>query len=194
MHAGRLRYIAEEKRWLEFRDGRWRRDVTGAAEGAAVRPVEAFWHQLATLPDEQRERAAKWGIASQSARAIAAMLKLASTDAGIAVSLTQLDTHPYLLSCGNGTLDLRSGKLRDPDPAELISLGTDVNFHAGAPAPRWELFLSEVFDGDHELIAFMQRAKGSCITGDTRDRALFVEQGSLRRAVRAILRANLGGE
>ena len=122
------------------------------------------------------------------------MLALASSDAEIVVRLEQLDADPYLLSCGNGTLDLRTGELREPDPADLITLGTDVDYLPDAPRERWLRFLDEVFDGDQELIAFVKRAYGSCATGDARDRALFIEYGSrfngkstLNRAVQHVL-------
>lgn len=178
MHAGRFRHIREERRWLEWRDGRWRRDLTGAAERAAVEVVEELWTQVVRLAAEERKDAAKWALQSQSNGAIRAMLALAATDAEIVVPLERLDTDPYLLSCGNGTLNLRSGELGDPDPDDLITLGTDIAYVPDAPRERWLTFLAEVFDGDADLIAFVKRAYGSCLTGDTRDRALFVEYGS----------------
>jgi putative DNA primase/helicase len=108
--------------------------------------------------------------------------------------LDQLDSDPYLLSCGNGTLDLRTGELREPDPADLITLGTDVNYVPGATRERWLQFLEEVFDSDMELIAFAKRFYGSATTGDTRDRVLAIEWGSrfngkstLNRAVQNVL-------
>jgi putative DNA primase/helicase len=178
MHADRFLYAREERRWLEWREGRWRRDITGAAERAAIETVEALWAQVVKLPADERKDAALWASRSQSAAAIQAMLRLACVDAEIAVRLDQLDTDPYLLSCGNGTIDLRSGELREPDPADLITLGTDVHYLSDAPRTRWEQFLREVFDGDTELIAFIKRAYGSAITGDTRDRVLLIEYGA----------------
>jgi putative DNA primase/helicase len=178
MHAGRFLYVREERRWLEWRDGRWRRDVTGSAERAAIETVEALWSQVAKLPPDERKTAALWAARSQSAPAIAAMLKLAAVDATIAVRLDQLDTDPWLLSCGNGTLDLRSGELREADPDDRISLGAEVNYLPSAPAPRWQQFLQEVFEDDRELIAFVKRFYGSCLTGDTRERALVIEYGA----------------
>ncbi len=178
MHRGRYLYAREERVWLEWRDGRWRRDVTGAVERAAKAVVETLWEQVVELPDERREKAAKWAIASQNAFRLRAMIELASTELDFVVRLEQLDSDPWLLSCGNGTLDLRTGKLRAPDPADLISRGTEVNYNPAAPRSRWQLFLEEVFAGDAELIAFVKRAYGSCLTGDTRDRLLLIQYGS----------------
>jgi putative DNA primase/helicase len=178
LHAGRLRHSRDEHRWLEWREGRWRRDVTGAAERAAVEVVETLWSQVARLPADERKQAAAWALRSQSSAAIRAMLTLAAADIELVVRLDELDSNPYLLSCGNGTLDLRTGELREPDPADLITLGTDVDYNPAAPRDRWQLFLDEVFARDQDLVAFVKRAYGSALTGDTRDRALFVQYGS----------------
>jgi putative DNA primase/helicase len=178
LHADRFRYIGEEKRWLEWRDGRWRRDVTGATMRAAWEVVETLWTQIAKLEPDARGDAAKWAVRSQSRGALEAMIALAASQEQIAVQLDQLDRDPYLLSCGNGTVDLRTGELREPDPADLNTLGTDIDYVPDAPRERWLRFLKEVFDGDQELVAFVKRAYGSCATGDARDRALFIQYGS----------------
>ena len=116
MHRGRFLYAREERIWLEWRDGRWRRDVTGAAERAAKAVVEELWEQVAQLDDEERKKAAQWAITSQNAGKLRAMLELAATELDFVVRLEQLDSDPWLLSCGNGTLDLRTGELRAPTP------------------------------------------------------------------------------
>jgi P4 family phage/plasmid primase-like protien len=194
MHAGRFIYTREERRWLEWVDGRWRRDVTGSAERAAVETVESLWAQVMQLPTDERKDAALWAARSQSSAAIQAMLRLASIDDAIAVQLDQLDSDPYLLSCGNGTLDLHTGELREPDPDDLITLGTDVDYQPAALRPRWDQFTCEVFDKDAELTGFVKRAYGSALTGDTRDRAMLIEYGSrfngkttLNNAIRDVL-------
>jgi putative DNA primase/helicase len=178
MHADRFRYCRQDTGWLEWRGGRWRRDLTGAAERAAVEVVEALWAQVINLPAEKRKDVAGWALRSQSAHAIAAMLSIASTAHELAVQLDQLDADPYLLSCGNGTLDLRTGELREANPDELLTLGTDIDYIPDAPRKRWLKFLNEVLDHDPELTAFVKRAYGSALTGDTRDRACFIEYGS----------------
>lgn len=178
MHRSRFLYAREERVWLEWCDGRWRRDTTGAAERGAKAVVEELWEQVAQLDDDSRRKAAQWAISSQNVAKLRAMLEVAATELDFVVRLKDLDADPWLLSCGNGTLDLRTGKLRKPDPADLISRGTEVHYNAGAPRQRWEPFLDEVFAGDAELIAFVKRAYGSCLTGDTRDRLLLIQYGS----------------
>ena len=179
MYRGSFLYAREERVWLEWRDGRWRRDVTGAAERAAKQVVEEMWRQVPEIDTaDRREELAKWAIASQSAARLRAMLELATSELDFVVTLDELDADPWVLSCGNGTLDLRTGQLRPADPADRISRGTDVHFNPGAVRERWDRFLHEVFAGDGELIGFVKRAYGSCLTGDTRDRLLLIQYGS----------------
>src|SRR5215213_4255629 len=106
------------------------------------------------------------------------MLTLAATERGLVVSTDELDADPYLLSCANGTLDLRSGELRDADPADLLTHGTGIAYDADADCPRWRRFLQEIFDGDRELISFVHRFVGHCLTGDIREHVLAVLHGS----------------
>jgi putative DNA primase/helicase len=108
------------------------------------------------------------------------MVSLASTEPGIVLAADELDRDPFLLACANGVIDLRTGLLRPHDPADLISLGTDVVFDPNATCPRWLSFLREVFDGDEETITVMRRASGYALTGDTREHVLFVLHGSGR--------------
>ena len=43
-----------------------------------------------------------------------------------------------------------------------------------ATCPRWEQFLSEVFEGREDLIRFVWRGFGYCLTGDVREQCLFL--------------------
>jgi putative DNA primase/helicase len=179
MYRGAFLYAREERVWLEWRGGRWRRDVTGSVERAAKEVVEAMWRQVPSIETaDRREELAKWAIASQSAARLRAMIELATSELDFVVTLDALDADPWVLSCGNGTLDLRTGELRQADPVDRISRGTDVHYNPRAPRERWDRFLREVFAGDEELIAFVKRAYGSCLTGDTRDRLLLIQYGS----------------
>ena len=98
---------------------------------------------------------------------------LTYAQAYLRITSREWDTHPWLLACANGVLDLHTGELASgkPDdylktaiPTEWISLETQ--------APRWDQFLQEIFQDKPEqereaLIAFLQRLLGYGITGST---------------------------
>jgi putative DNA primase/helicase len=95
----------------------------------------------------------------------------------MATTTADFDRDPFLLTVGNGTLNLTTGKLRQVRPDDLITRSADISFHPTAKAPRWQQFLTEVFAGDQDLIQFVQRAVGYSLTGDTREQCLFILWG-----------------
>lgn len=178
-HSTSFRWVAENRRWLVWHRDRWRADVTKAVERAAKQTVKDMLPRAAEIEtDDDRAKAAKWAATSQGEARINALLALARTEKPIVVTANDLDAHPYLLSCANGTLDLSTSTLRPADPADLLTRGTDVPYDPHAKCPRFERFLTEVFDSDTNVIAFLQRLVGYCLTGDTREHLIAVLHGT----------------
>ena len=102
--------------------------------------------------------------------------------AGVGTGLTgnEWDTDPWLLGCQNGVIDLRWGTLHAGKQSDYIKIATDINFDAGAQCPRWEEFLSEIFDQNQELIDYVQRLFGYGITGLKSEHVLPVLYGAGR--------------
>jgi putative DNA primase/helicase len=180
-HAGLLRHVRERRMWLAFDGVRWRRDATGDAERAAKATARALLDRAVKVEDEDmRKKAVRWALTSQSERGLRAMLTVAATEPGLALGAEALDSDPWLLACSNGTVDLRTGTLRPHDPADLITMATEIAHDAKALCPRWLQFMREVFAEDAELIEFVRRFIGYCLTGDTREHVLVVLHGSGR--------------
>jgi putative DNA primase/helicase len=106
------------------------------------------------------------------------MLALARTDRSIVVSVKQLDLHPRLLACRNGTVDLRTGELVPANPADLITRGVELKFDPSARSDAWESFLRQIFSGDDELICYVQRLAGYAITGEVGEHVLPIFHGT----------------
>jgi len=83
-----------------------------------------------------------------------------------AITLDSLDQHPWLLGVDNGVVDLKTGVLLPHDRTYLITTLSPAQYDASAPCPRWEQFLSEIMDGDREMVAALQRLAGYFLTGD----------------------------
>jgi len=101
-------------------------------------------------------------------------LRLAKAD--LAVSPEELDTDPMLHNVENGTIDLRTGKLRQHNRDDMITKLAPVEFNPKAKAPRFMKFLKQTLVDD-ELTAFVQRFLGYSLTGLTEERALAVLHG-----------------
>jgi putative DNA primase/helicase len=88
---------------------------------------------------------------------------------------SEFDRDPFALNCLNGTVDLRTGELRPHNPADRITKLAPVEYDPDAPT--WQRFLNDIFLGDQELVAYVQRALGYSITGDTREDCVFIAWG-----------------
>jgi putative DNA primase/helicase len=106
------------------------------------------------------------------------MIRLAESEPGVPVSPGELDASRDLLGLQNGTIDLRTGEYLAPNRALLATKAISIPYDSSADCPKWLKFLDRVFDGDSELIAYVQRAVGYTLTGHTGEQCLFFLWGS----------------
>ena len=123
----------------------------------------------------QAEALLKWAVQSENAQVIAAGLKLSKH--ALLIEYRTLNADPWLFNVQNGTVDLRTGQLRPHNPADLITFIAPVEYDPDATCPVWERFVSEVFGGDWDMVAFIQRGLGWSLTGVVKERALFFLYG-----------------
>lgn len=174
-----LRYCEAFGKWFIWDQRRWAEDRKLQIYDMAAGLIRGMYGLAKRIEDEKERKAfLAHIIKSESHRAISAMINLAKADEFIAVLPEQLDTDPWLLTVSNGTLDLRSGKLRSHDPKDLITKLAPVAYDPQAPCPNWLEFLSMIMNQRSNLVAFLQRAFGSCLTGVTSDRAMFILYGA----------------
>ncbi len=174
-----LRYDRARKVWRRWAGHWWATDTSGEVERLALEAARRRYHAAAQIPDlKQRAETARWAIASESRAKREATLALATAEHPIADSGEGWDADPYLLGVANGVVRLLTGELEEGDREDRITVHTDVAYDPGAEAPRWLRFLSEVFDGDTEMIDFIQRAAGYSLTGDTSEQCLFLPIGA----------------
>jgi putative DNA primase/helicase len=112
---------------------------------------------------------------ASSKRGIDAFIGLAQSM--VPVLPSQFDQDPWLFNVANGTIDLRTGQLLPHSRDHLITRVAPVEYHPDAESPRFAKFLDEVFGGDQELVAYVQRFLGYCLTGDTSEQAIALWHG-----------------
>jgi putative DNA primase/helicase len=177
-HGLDLRYCHQLKKWFVWGGDRWREDATAEVTRRAKETVRAMYAEAAVIPDlRERESFVKFALRSEAEARIAAMIALAESERGIPVLQEELDADLFLLNCANGTLDLRTGRLREHRREDLITKSSPVIFDTGARSEMWEHFLRDATGGDEELEKFLQRAAGYSLTGDTREEVLFFIHG-----------------
>ncbi len=161
-----MRHCAPWRTWLVWDGRRWVKDRTGATKRMAKKTVQLIAMEAAQIEaDEERKATLRWALSSESRKALEAMVAVAESEPGVSVSGESWDTDDWLLNCLNGTIDLRTGKLRPHRREDLITNLCPVEFDPNAKCPRWEQFEHEIFAGDVGVIRYMRRAVGYALTG-----------------------------
>ncbi|MES0094581.1 phage/plasmid primase, P4 family [Mesorhizobium sp. M0030] len=110
-----------------------------------------------------------------SVSGIANILTLARSELAVDSGLFDIDDD--LAGCRDGVLSLDESRLIEPGAA-LITKRLGVNFRSDEKCPHFEGFLGSVFQGDVEVIKFVQRAVGYTLSGETSEQCLFVLVGN----------------
>jgi putative DNA primase/helicase len=92
--------------------------------------------------------------------------------------LDEFDAHPHLLNCPNGVVDLRTGEMQPHAPELRLTKLCPTDYDPNARSELWERFLRDVFLDDQKLIAYVQRALGYSITGETKEQKIFICYGT----------------
>ncbi|WP_223778889.1 phage/plasmid primase, P4 family [Streptomyces sp. 135] len=95
----------------------------------------------------------------------------------VSVKVADFDAQPDLLSFRNGTVDLRTGRLREHRKEDLLTYCLDIDYRPEAQAPRWESFLEEIFPGMPEMPSYIQRLTGYGVTGHQAEQCFAVLHG-----------------
>jgi putative DNA primase/helicase len=185
----RFLHINETEKWIGYHDDRWHETgslklVREAMKDTILGVYDEYGAQIDrdhADPDDVAYAEAAEKFVARHKVAIRTLrdnaLNIAEYD--FRCSLNQLDgDHTrLLLVCGNGVLDLETGNLREGSPRDLITVGTRVPYLPAARSVLWEdTFLPQAFETE-EMIRFMQRFAGLCLSGLTSEERLYVFEG-----------------
>jgi putative DNA primase/helicase len=164
-HASDLRYVAVWNKWLRWDGARWRLETT----------LHAFDLARVLCRDAAKTAKPKTAQAVANAKKVAAVTTLARAARRIAATVDQWDADPWLLNTPDGVVDLRTGDMRPHRADDYMIKIASVGPHGDCP--KFKAFLSKIMGGDEALVAYLKRALGYCLTGDTREQALFFAHG-----------------
>jgi P4 family phage/plasmid primase-like protien len=159
-----LRYCHDWGAWLKWDGSRWGKERRQLAFHYAR-------HLARYANADEKPTPARASTAAGVERFARADPRLSTLD-------EDWDHDPWLLAAPDGTVDLRTGKLRAASRDDFITKRTAVTPAApGTPTPIWNAFLNAATQNNDELIAYLQRVSGYALTGDVSEHALFFLYG-----------------
>ena len=181
-HYGHVIKFVPGLGWMHYDGYRWHADQDGTVARYARATVAAIFEEAAEASrNGDTKDAAKlsaWATRSQSLKGLEAMTKLAQAELVVVTTADNLDQHPLLFNVKNGTINLKTGELRPHRPSDLITKVSMAEYDPAAQYGRWITFLDRIFDGNLDLIEYMQRVAGYTLTGRNSEQCLFLLWGT----------------
>lgn len=158
-----IRFVPEKGEFIVRSDTLWAYDHRSRRVEALVRGYL----------DEQAVDT-RWKGSLSTVRNIRGMLEL---DEQLHVSIKDLDARELLIGTPAGPFSIEKNKVIRPKMGTFITESTSVSPDFGSECPRWERFLTQVFEGDRKTIEFIQRWCGYLLTGSVKEQALLLIHG-----------------
>lgn len=175
-HRETALYIGAWKQWLIWDGSRWKRDSRGAVGLLAKETARSIDDEVSEeRDDDRRKKLRAHATKSESLAGIKAMIELARAE--LSADPDDLDRDPWALNVENGTIDLRTGVLREHRREDMFTKVAPVTYSTAAEAPLWYAFLHQVMSGNEGLIRYLQRIVGYALTGVTSEHAMFFSHG-----------------
>ncbi len=188
-HGEDLRYCYPWGRWLVWDGRRWAADNSGEVHRRAKRTVKEIYREAGdATDDESRKALAKHAMRSEAENRIQAMISLAKSE--VPVMPEELDRNPWLLNALNGTLDLRTGELRDRRREDLITKLAPAEYDPDAEAPTWAAVLERTIPSE-PVREFFKKLTGRAFSGDVSEHVLPVLYGTGANGKSTVLNALL---
>jgi len=176
-YEGQLLYCKKWNSWLVYRGGKWQEDDKNETQELAKRVVMGYYREASEIIDDKaRKSLVNQARRSESQRAIKAMIDLANS--AMPAVPDDFDRDIYILNLKNGTpRDLKIMDIREHKAEDMLTKIANVSYEPGAVCPKWLAFLDKIFEGNKNLIDFLQTSLGYSLTGDIGEQCLFILYG-----------------
>jgi len=178
LFGDRLRFDIDRERWLIWATHYWEEAHNIEVIPMAIEAARTRYKQSVDISDlKERQRSANWAIQSEQRSRIESAIALAKAIEPVADKGGNWDSNPWLFALTEGVIDLQDMRFRPGRQKDRVTLHSGVEFDNTTRCPRWLQFLDEVFNNDTELIDWIQRAAGYCLTGNTGEQCVFLCYG-----------------
>lgn len=187
MVVGDVWYTWSGKHWVREDSHLWR-DVSTLSK--IIKSEESRWRLKASKAPEgsqdRRDKTAvadalkKWGITSEFRSSMLAAIGILQKMLTVSGECVNADV--WLLNVNNGTVDLRTGVLREHRPEDHITRLINIDYVPDAKCPNWLAVLAKITLEDQlgpskPQVRFLKRWFGYCATGSVREHKFLVHYG-----------------
>lgn len=170
--------------WYEWDGNCWREDTLGSSfsQTQAVATVldmemDEYANSPAGLAMEEEEltklRKTMSAFRTKTLGVRTRKSLLEGAEAEMGHNADELNADKWSLVVRNGTLDLRTGELRESQPGDLNTQCASVSYEQEAACPQFDALLDFAFNGNQEMISYMWRVLGYTLTGSTAEQSFF---------------------
>lgn len=170
-HDG-LRYIDQWGRWLNWTGSYWRSDQTCNTKELVRVHLERTREKVKEVlePSELKSLC--------SHPTVTHVEHLARGRPKYQTLVDDLDQYPELLNTPAGIINLVRGTMRGHRMDDLITMQTTVAPDRKAGCPHWTRFLDTITGNRPELVSYLQRLMGYCLTGSVEEQVFAFFYGS----------------
>lgn len=201
-HQDEIMYVPNVG-WYTYRSGMWRLDDMddvleltkrlGPQLQAERFPIGGGESPLAAYGENEFASAMR-GIGRLATRR--SIVAGAAADSRLKVHPTSLNPDPWGLNLRDGFLDLANGGTRPWRPEDRCTAMMNATWDDDADCPRFSALLEHAFGGDREMIEFMWRSLGYCLTGAVSAQVFFFLwgiRGSSKTTIAEVMIGLMGG-
>ena len=208
LHRDRFVMNASAQQWMRYTGQHWENDIedrsVAASEDVAVKYLSMLPYIAKKLEKHVGEKDKERRLIKlqkkvltrvnrlRSDRGRRACLRLSTTNqqAPLVTTGDAFDLNPWMLPTKNAVIDLRLGDPVASRPEEMLLKAAPTEWRGiDQPCPTWERTLLEIFERDEQIIGYLHRLLGYCITGHIFEHTLPIWTGKGRNGKGTIAEA-----
>ncbi|MDY0104271.1 MAG: phage/plasmid primase, P4 family [Lentimicrobium sp.] len=171
-----IKYNVDNKQWMTYNGKYWQHDVYGQVKNYAEILIEEMKQDAIIAQGDYKKQILGNIKRVMSSGGKEAMIRETQHLKDIPVTNADFDTEPHYFNTPSGVVNLITGEILPHEKHMMLSRYTDIAPEKGTPK-LWLKFLTEIFDGNAELIEYIQRVLGYAMTAYTKEQAMFIFLG-----------------
>lgn len=175
----RVKYSFNNKKWYYYSGKVWVMDDLGKVYEMADMIAKSISKEPIVVSDETNEKLVEQAEKNKAkhvkySRSVSGKQRMITdTQHRVAIGTDAFDRDPYLFNTVSGYIDLNNRHLMKHNPSKMMSKMSYSEYNPEADCQQWIKFLNEIFQGDQELIDYIQRAIGYSMSGDVSEQVMF---------------------